>query len=193
NYAIQGNILLGQQILDSMEARFLNEPGDLACKLMAALQGANVIGADTRCTSSGNSSLSSFLRVAKPSDVMPNIYLNLVVAQGPAGFEPIDSLQTRFDLVHSCLTGVLEKDVMTFSVKVRPNPATDKLKIILPEIKDEKFHLSILNSLGQEVFSEEMNAAREVSINITTLEKGIYFYKITLQDGKIASGKIMKD
>ena len=36
NYTIQGNILLGQQILDSMESRFLSEPGGLACKLMAA-------------------------------------------------------------------------------------------------------------------------------------------------------------
>ena len=48
NYAIQGNILLGPEILDSMEARFLNTEGDLACKLMAAMQGANVVGADTR-------------------------------------------------------------------------------------------------------------------------------------------------
>ena len=31
NYAIQGNILLGQQVLDSMETRFLNETGDLSC------------------------------------------------------------------------------------------------------------------------------------------------------------------
>src|SRR5210317_282703 len=30
NYAIQGNILLGQEILDSMESRFINAPGDLA-------------------------------------------------------------------------------------------------------------------------------------------------------------------
>ena len=29
NYAIQGNILLGQQVLDSMQSRFVNEPGDL--------------------------------------------------------------------------------------------------------------------------------------------------------------------
>ncbi|MEZ5198665.1 MAG: DUF1028 domain-containing protein [Bacteroidales bacterium] len=43
NYTIQGNILLGQQILDSMEARFLNTEGELACRLMAALQGAKVI------------------------------------------------------------------------------------------------------------------------------------------------------
>ena len=61
NYAIQGNILLGQEVLDSMEARFLNASGDLACKLMAALQGANIIGADTRCNSNGTSSLFAFV------------------------------------------------------------------------------------------------------------------------------------
>src|SRR4030095_797224 len=56
NYSIQGNILLGQQILDSMQSRFLNTPGTLACKLMAALQGAKVPGADTRCLDEGISS-----------------------------------------------------------------------------------------------------------------------------------------
>src|SRR5262245_18997822 len=52
-YPIQGNILLGQQVLDSMEARFLSTPGTLACRLMAALQGAKMTGADTRCMSYG--------------------------------------------------------------------------------------------------------------------------------------------
>jgi uncharacterized Ntn-hydrolase superfamily protein len=60
NYAIQGNILLGQQILDSMEAGFLNTEGSLVCKLMAAMQGANVAGADTRCMSNGTSSCPLF-------------------------------------------------------------------------------------------------------------------------------------
>ncbi len=46
SYSIQGNILLGQQVLDSMEARFKRAQGDLACKLMAALQGAKMKGAD---------------------------------------------------------------------------------------------------------------------------------------------------
>ena len=44
NYSIQGNILLGQEVLDSMEARFLAADGILACRLMAALQGANMVG-----------------------------------------------------------------------------------------------------------------------------------------------------
>ena len=38
-YSVQGNILLGQKVIDSIEARFRREPGDLTCKLMAALQG----------------------------------------------------------------------------------------------------------------------------------------------------------
>ena len=49
NYSIQGNILLGQQILDSMEARFLAAEGELVCRLMEALKVATVPGADTRC------------------------------------------------------------------------------------------------------------------------------------------------
>ncbi len=68
NYSIQGNILLGAQILDSMEAHFLNTPGTLAQKLMSALQGANVIGADTRCADNNSSSLFAFLKVAAPTD-----------------------------------------------------------------------------------------------------------------------------
>ncbi|MBC7778198.1 MAG: DUF1028 domain-containing protein [Phycisphaerae bacterium] len=44
NYSIQGNILLGPEILDSMEARFLAATGPLSDRLMACLQGANVPG-----------------------------------------------------------------------------------------------------------------------------------------------------
>ena len=102
-YCIQGNILLGQSILDSMEARFLNEPGDLACKLMAALQGANVVGADTRCNANGTSSLFAFLKVAQPTDPIgtPSLLVS-VRTIGGAGIEPIDSLQVLFNAQHPC-------------------------------------------------------------------------------------------
>ena len=49
HYAIQGNILLGPAVLEDMETNFLQADGDLACKLMAALQGAKRVGADSRC------------------------------------------------------------------------------------------------------------------------------------------------
>jgi uncharacterized Ntn-hydrolase superfamily protein len=101
-YSIQGNILLGQQILDSMQSRFLNTQGSLADRLMAALQGAKVIGADTRCADNGTSSQSSFLRVAKMTNRPDSLYCDLHMAypQNLGGIypvDPIDSLQTLFD------------------------------------------------------------------------------------------------
>lgn len=101
-YSIQGNILLGQQILDSMQSRFLNTSGSLADRLMAALQGAKVIGADTRCADNGTSSQSSFLRVAKITNRPDSLYCDLHMAypQNLGGIypvDPIDSLQTLFD------------------------------------------------------------------------------------------------
>jgi len=193
NYAIQGNILLGQQILDSMEANFLNTQGDLACKLMAALRGAKVVGADTRCATSGNSSLSAFIQVAKPNDIIPNYYLALNVPQGPAGFEPIDSLQTLFNNVHSCLTVVSENGKQDFFVSVHPNPTKDKVRFAIEGTSADKFRVELLNSLGQKVFSLEIKNAKENSVDISSLEKGMYFYKITLKDGRISSGKLMKE
>lgn len=98
NYSIQGNILLGQQILDSMEARFLNASGSLADKLMACMQGANVPGADTRCLASGVSSFTSFLRVSRPSDFGGVFYLDLQInSTPPNGVDPIDALQSLYD------------------------------------------------------------------------------------------------
>ncbi len=50
-YAIQGNILLGQIIIDTMLTTYLKTQGPLADRLMATLQAAKIVGADTRCTS----------------------------------------------------------------------------------------------------------------------------------------------
>lgn len=103
-YAIQGNILLGPQILDQIEENFLNTNGPLSHKLMAALQGAKIPGADTRCLNEGISTLSSFIRVAKPDDTSNNYFLDLNVnsvipyyTQTGLWLEPIDSLQTMYD------------------------------------------------------------------------------------------------
>jgi len=97
NYAIQGNILLSEAILTGMEEGFLGTEGSLAEKLMAAMQGANVAGADTRCLDEGVSSRSAFLRVAYPGDDPEDLTLDIVVAITPFGVEPIDVLQAEFD------------------------------------------------------------------------------------------------
>jgi len=96
-YTIQGNILLGKYVLDSMEQRFLNSSGPLAGRLMQALQGANIPGADSRCLNEGVSSQSAYLTVASPNDPAGSPYLDLVVSQTAYGVEPIDSLNQLFE------------------------------------------------------------------------------------------------
>ncbi len=95
-YAIQGNILLGQVIIDTMQYAFLNTDGPLAEKLMQTLQAAKIIGADTRCAVRGTSSQSSFIKVVRIGDGnFP--YLEEYVPDSPINVDPIDLLQDKFN------------------------------------------------------------------------------------------------
>lgn len=51
-YAIQGNVITGQPVLDQAEAALLNTPGGLPEKLMAAMEAARAMGGDGRCSCS---------------------------------------------------------------------------------------------------------------------------------------------
>ncbi len=97
NYSIQGNILLSSNVLESMESNFLNFQGSFEQKLMHSLQGANIVGADTRCLEEGTSSISAFIRVANIDDLQSNLTIDLNVNYSPEGAEPIDSLKVLFD------------------------------------------------------------------------------------------------
>ena len=97
NYAIQGNILLDESILLSIEESFNQTVGTFTDKLMAALQGANLPGADSRCLSNNTSSLSAFIRVAKPLDEEGDYYLDLNVNNTTNENEPIDILQELYN------------------------------------------------------------------------------------------------
>ena len=131
-YSIQGNILLGQQVLDSMEARFLREKGSLHCKLMAALQGAKVVGADTRCAPNGSSSLFAFVKVAQPTDDFgdPSFVIGVKTRDGD-GIEPIDSLYSIYKNMeeHCTLVGVDEVNSKPSKRRLYPNPTYGKLII----------------------------------------------------------------
>jgi len=178
NYAIQGNILLGQQILDSMEARFLNTEGTLAEKLMAALQGAKVPGADTRCLDEGTSSLSAFIRVAKPENTPGNFWCDLLVPSVPYGVEPIDSLQVLFDqwLIWTSVKG--EKFVQPNRAHVYPNPANNEIRFEIPtKANVQSFSLQLLTIQGELLVEIEYND-QPVVVNTSGYSSGVYLYKV---------------
>jgi uncharacterized Ntn-hydrolase superfamily protein len=194
NYSIQGNILLGQEILDSMEARFLRAEGDLACKLMAAMQGANVVGADTRCAGNGTSSLFAFLKVAQPIDTFgsPSLLVSLRTKFGD-GIEPIDSLQMLFDLVHPCPSvGVATPGAKEIYFDIYPNPCADAVNIRY-QIPDTRYPIPVTRHTSRvtsiDLYSTAGNKIRqlidgnhapgeyEIDINVSDLPDGMYFIR----------------
>ena len=175
NYSIQGNILLGQQVLDSMESRFLNAEGDLACKLMAALQGANIVGADSRCAGNGTSSLFAFIKVAQPNDVFgsPSFVQSVRTADGD-GIEPIDTLQTLFDAAHSCSAlGIADQGRFEDQFSIFPNPTDDIFSI--ESRSGETLNLEIINLTGNILYQSTFKT--KVVIDIADYQKGTYFIR----------------
>jgi len=177
NYSIQGNILLGHKVLDSIEAYFLRAEGDLACKLMAALQGANMVGADSRCATNGTSSLFAFVKVAEPEDIFGEPkYMYEVITADNAGIEPIDSLQIVFDLQHNCNpVHLIENDSFDSGFDLSPNPSSSMLNISTHLMGT--FQLSVQNMMGQELLTEDFSS--EMNLDISSFDSGIYFIRLS--------------
>ena len=182
NYSIQGNILLGEEVLNGMEDGFLNTEGDLACKLMGALQGANIIGADFRCTNNGTSSLFAFVKVAQPSDTFGNPSFLLSVRTGSNDqIEPITELQILFDESSDCESLGLSGFDNDFPFSVYPNPSNDFVS--LKALNDsETYNLTIISITGAVVYTSDFIS--NTVIDLSGISKGIYFINIS---NKIAS------
>ncbi len=183
NYSIQGNILLGPEILDSMEARFLAATGPLSDRLMACLQGANVPGADSRCLQNGTSSLSAFLRIAKPGDADDSLSLDLNVPSLPTGMEPIDSLQR---LYNQWKTTIATSEPDFEQPRIFPNPANGWMSVVL---KENTGLLELFDLTGQRMFFQKIVAGENRLV--PNLPAGVYFAKISVAQRAIATQKVI--
>ncbi|MEO6694321.1 MAG: DUF1028 domain-containing protein [Ignavibacteria bacterium] len=194
-YSIQGNILLGQQILDSMQSRFLRTTGTLADKMMAALQGAKVIGADTRCTGRNTSSISAFIRMGRPQDTSGILFLDLNVNNTPVGRDPIDSLQILYNNFLTSVKNVSNEipvSIELFQNYPNPfNPITN-IKFSIPEKKSadlSKVKLVIYDLLGSEVttlVNDDLGPGTyEVTWYAEGMPSGVYYYKLYREENTI--------
>ena len=188
NYAIQGNILLGQQILDSMEYYFLNTTGCLPEKLMAAMNGAKVVGADTRCMVEGTSSLSAFLRMALPTDNYNDLFLDINVAGTAPNVEPIDVLQTKYNQwknsnISYCDSVLSTEIYQKKEVEIHPNPSNDFIRISNVE-ESNKIELFNLNG-------KFLETVRSNTVSIRNYTEGIYILKVTFED-RVEEVKVIK-
>jgi uncharacterized Ntn-hydrolase superfamily protein len=194
NYAIQGNILLGQEILDAMEIRFNNTNGCLSEKLMAAMQGANVIGADTRCTTEGTSSLSAFLRVAKATDHPDSLFLDLNIAGTATGVEPINELQAKYDVwklnnTQDCLPLRIFEEIEALDLLVFPNPTDGVLHIQSSNEKISRIEVtSIQGSLV--LVKDHIQFSETDVISLESLINGTYFVAFYDNKNLLATKKL---
>jgi hypothetical protein len=75
-------------------------------------------------------------------------------------------------------------------LKVYPNPATDKLYVVLENIVDEKIDIAITNLLGQQVSvlsMDRLSNNETIYINTADFEKGLYILQIQSENFKATS------
>jgi uncharacterized Ntn-hydrolase superfamily protein len=184
NYAIQGNILLNATVLSNMENNFNSSEGSLADKLMAAMQGANIPGADSRCLADGVSSLFAFLVVAKADDTDGDYYLNLGVPSAPTGVDPIDLLQNQFNDWKASLA--IDNNIQN-SFQIYPNPANDEIHITGYAAEKSLFQYKLHQYNGQICLQNEeiLSGNFDLKINTQKLAPGSYYIHIV--NGKESS------
>ena len=177
DYAIQGNILISEDVLDDMETAFNNTSGSLCSRLMAVMQAAKRPGADDRCLSSGLSCKSAYIRVAKPSDTdssYGNLWLDINVWLDSGTFtgDPIDELQLQYDIFKATL-GVDDYDDFYYY----PNPTSGVFRVS-EKSSNNGVKIMVFDSMGRKVLEEKKENEEFFVLNLNSSAKGIYFVKI---------------
>jgi uncharacterized Ntn-hydrolase superfamily protein len=178
NYAIQGNILINKSVLDSMEANFKRTENLSLCeRLMAALQGANIAGADSRCLAEGVSSRSAFIRVARAGDDPDDLWMDINVPSTGFGVEPIDSLQVLFDAFKATLS--TKPGLDRGFIEIYPNPTSNIVRVVRKNaglVNDLLVRLTDVE--GREIMSREWpSSIEELEVNISA-EPGTYIISV---------------
>lgn len=86
------------------------------------------------------------------------------------------------------LTSTYDQNLPGSNILVYPNPAQDQIVLSLPEDVRENILLKIYSLNGEIVFQEEIISGEH--IDITSIEKGIYFIRINTK-GKLITEKLI--
>jgi hypothetical protein len=84
----------------------------------------------------------------------------------------------------------INKIITQSEILVYPNPAKDNLNFDMGMYKD--FQLSVYNQMGQTIMQKNFISGNN-TINIGNFKPGIYFYNLQNKNGKVISGKFVKE
>lgn len=183
DHSIQGNILLNNGILDSMQKAFTSSAGLPLCdRLMMALQAANIPGADSRCLNEGVSSRSAFLRVARKGDDAGSLWLDLNVPSTGFGVEPIDSLAV---LVSNFKKTLSQADHKRQDLQIYPNPSSGWINIVRSDkLNSEVLQVELLDGAGRLIKNWNIQAGMD-HVELDALDGHYYIRVSRASDGEI--------
>ena len=76
------------------------------------------------------------------------------------------------------ILGISENEKLLNEIYLYPNPTKDILNVFVPNNFDLPNSLTINNSLGQIISRKEVSTASDLSVNTSSLSKGVYFITI---------------
>lgn len=78
---------------------------------------------------------------------------------------------------------------------VHPNPVNNHLRLLIPELMNTSFDITLTNNLGQKINVDlpKFISREEMEINLSNIASGIYFIQIFDQNKLIAKTKVIKD
>lgn len=87
-----------------------------------------------------------------------------------------------FDASNGCLSGVRKSTLNSFSIKLFPNPLSNKITIEFDNNNFLNSNLQITNTLGQIVFTKNKLSQKQ-EIDLSFLVSGVYYLKIECDEG----------
>jgi uncharacterized Ntn-hydrolase superfamily protein len=122
NYAVQGNLLVGPQVIDAMAATFETAPGDLATRLVYALAAGQAAGGDARGRQSA-----ALLIVRKNGGYLglTDRFIDLHVEDHPT---PIRELRRLLSIRHAQLAATRSQELLAKAKQARPAVQAELVK-----------------------------------------------------------------
>jgi PKD repeat protein len=90
------------------------------------------------------------------------------------------------------VTGVGVRENLSGRLSLYPNPASESVTLILPEVMKAEGNVQILDLQGKVMFNTLVSpGTKQISLNLETIKSGIYFVSIQTSEG-ILQGKFVK-
>ena len=111
-----------------------------------------------------------------------------------------DSIQTFKEgwmidniVLHSDVCGAVNENLTNkIKVTIEPNPINYKSILRIKRTSNERYHLSIININGKQVFTKYLET-NEFQLNSLSLSTGFYFYILHFENNESISGKFIKN